>query len=289
MADINLPPYKTILPNEVFGRKAEPLVDIMVGEVPTTLVARLTRFKIPTEDEIIDLIVKYARETDIHSLGNEGSEDDLAKTHFMRLLPVPEIIDIAKKDKDSLQHLRRHYSKSDLWSGRSYIGVLSGTVPNRVLDAAKELLEKDSEVYEKAIRQAGACEWNLTVRLEENGALPNSLELEYLLNRGVRESDVFSAHGDFKNYQTVANQVRLIYGALNSPKIITGITDRSYQFLEESAEKTIKETAQCIASKDVMGGLAGIIGQILGSMGVEEQEEQREPQRKSRGGDCSLN
>lgn len=259
MGNIELPTYKTIVTNEIFGRKAEPLNHPLIGKVDATQILRLTRFKVPTQDEVIEFIKASAQKIDL-SWGNGSSDKDPNTTYFLKLFPASEIKNIAGENKDSLQHLRRHYPNSDLQEGRAYIQAISGVVPDKILNEARELMkQKGSVIYERAIERTGAKEWNLRVRLLENGRFPDSLELEYLMDRGVRRSDVFSAHGNFGDYQNVANQIRILYNVLNSPDLITQIGDSSYHFLEQKAGSTVGETAQCIAARNAVGGLIEII------------------------------
>jgi len=287
MTNIELPTYKTIVPNEVFGKKAKALKSPM-GEVPATQVARLTRFKIPVFDEVIDFIITSAKGIGNYSSGRDEkpSDDDSKLIHFLKLIPPSEVKDIAMRDKDSLEHLKRHYPQSVLQIGRDYLQVSNGTLPNEALDSARKLLEKEgSVVYERAIERIGAKEWNLIMRLQDDGALPDSLELEYLLDRGVRESDVFSTRGDFESYNDVASQIRILYKALYSPKMIAQVGESSYQFLEQLAASTIEGVARCITAKKVIGeSLTSLFGAFI----KPEGKKQKGPFGYS-GGDCSLN
>ena len=262
MPDIELPTYKVILPNEVFGKRAKPLNHPATGELPATLVTKLTKFKTPTQDEVIELIKTVARKG--------GS--------FSEILPPSLIKRIAKGDEEALQHLKSHYPDSNLIPGKVYVETRNGIVPNMVLDSARDLFkEVGSKIYERAIEKTGAQEWNLRIKLQNNGAFPDSLELEYLLSRGVKDSDVFSAQGDFNEYETIANQIRLLYKALYSPEIITQMKDSSYQFLEQRAASTIKETARCIASKKFIGSLGEVLEKIIGGIKEDEKDKSRKP------------
>jgi len=285
---IELPTYRIIVPNEVYGKSAESLDHPLMGKVPATQIIRLTRFRIPTRDEVVDFIRTSAKGIDLYSLGKDKpAEDDPKTTYFLKSLPASEVKDIARGNEDSLKHLRNHHLDSDLQEGRVYLGAFNGIVPNPVLDSANKLVSKEgTEVYDRAIERTGTKEWNLRIRLLEDGRFPDSLELEYLMDRGVRDCDIFSAKGDFENYQAVANQIRVLQNVLGSTGLVSQIGDTSYQFLEQRAASTVRETAQCIAARNAIGGLAGIIGQVIGGIG-----EQQQPPKKPFGysEDCSLN
>jgi hypothetical protein len=286
MGEIELPSYRIIVSNEVFGKKAEPLNHPLMGDVPATQIARLTRFRIPTKEEVIDFIRTSAKGIDAYSLGKDKPSDSDPKTvYFLKSLPASEVKDISRGNQDSLKHLGNHYPESNLQEGRIYLGSFNGIVPNLVLDSARELMKQEgTEVYDRAIERTGSKEWNLRIRLLANGAFPDKLELEYLLDRGVRDSDVFSAQGDFGDYQTVVNQIRVFYNVLQSPEIIAQIGDTSYHFLEQRAASTVRETAECIAARNSIGGLAGMLGQFFGDL--KNQADQPKPKKPS--GDCGF-
>lgn len=276
MGNIELPTYRTIVTNEVFGRKAEPLNHPLIGKVDATQILRLTRFKVPTQDEVIEFIRASAQGINL-SWKNDTSDKDPKTIYLLKLLPPSEIKNIAGENKDSLQHMRRHYPNSDLQEGRVYVRAISGIVPDEILKEARELMEqKGSTIYEKAIEGIGKKEWNLKVRLLENGRFPDTSELEYLMDRGVRRSDVFSAHGDFGDYQTVANRVRILYNALNSSDLIAQIRDSSYQFLEQKAASTVGETAQCIVTGSLVGGLAEIIEKKINECEIPSDQHKKD-------------
>ena len=200
MTNIKLATYDSIVTNVVFGRKAEPLNHPIIGKIDATQIMMLTRYKTPTQDEVVDFIRESTLGIDL-SRKIEPSKEDTRITYFLKSLPVSEIRDIVEKNGDGLQHLRNHYPESSLQEGRIYIEALNGIIPNPILDKAKRLVEKEGNViYERAIEKAGTKEWNLRVRLLENGGFPDSLELEYLLDRGVRNSDVFRLRGDFGDF-----------------------------------------------------------------------------------------
>jgi hypothetical protein len=86
----------------------------------------------------------------------------------------------------------------------------------------------------------------LTVKLLEDGGLPNKEYLEPLINDGVNESRTLLVSGNFSDYnKDVAAQVRLLYENLN-PELIKKIDDESCQVLERLANSTFERTYSCI-------------------------------------------
>jgi len=279
MTDIKLPSYRTIVPNEIFGKEAEgfkhPIMSLIAGKVPAMQLIRLARFRIPTQEEVLEFIRISAKGIEPYFTEEDKPlEEDSGTVHFLKSLSYSEVENIARGNKDSLGHLKEHCPKVSLQEGRFYLNALSGIVPNPVLNFAEKLADKKEPwLYEKLISQDGAEEWNLSIRLLESGKLPDRLELEYLLDRGVRDCDVFSAKGDFGSYQNVADRVRLFYNALSSPEIIAQIGDSSHHFLEQQALLTVRETALCVAGKKAIGGIVAIIGQALGASGDKGQSK----------------
>ena len=278
MTEIELPTYRAIVPNEVFGRRAKPLKRPLVGgKAKATQIATISKSRIPEREEAIDLVRRSAKGIDLVALGkSKPTEEEIKETYFLRLLPVPEIKGIAEGDKEIIEHLKKHYKDGKLQNGRDYILFANGIVPDEFLDSVPERLRKEGVgVYNYLIDKAGREEWYLKIRLLENGAFPDILELDYLLDRGVKDSDVFSVAGNFGDYQNVTNQIRLLYRALNSLEFMSQVKDTSFQVLGNMASSMMQETVKCILGRDlitgVMGGLEGMIKQA-----VEEFSEKQE-------------
>ncbi len=295
MANIELPTYRTILPNCVYGKKAEPLYHRNGGRVSATEVAKLSRYKIPLRDRVIDFIRTSAENIEPCFLGKgEPLRTDSETVSFLKFLPKQYVKDLIKGDKNILEHLKVHYPKSNLQEARHYIEVFNGVVPNEFLDEVRKLRDRERSIaYERAIERVGVGEWNLKVRLLENSSFPDRLELEYLLNKGVRDCDIFSVCGDCEDYKDVANKLRLLYNILNSPELISQIEDSSCQFLEQRADSTVRGTVECITTKKISEGLMGIVGGLIGSLGNlssqnSKQDREKDKSRFNYPGDCGF-
>ncbi len=190
----------------------------------------------------------------------------------MQLLDVIRTIGIegiANEDEKVLSHLRNHLPEGHLSSGRTYLSALTGVLFNKVLDSVERLSKKEGNgVYENAIKSAGEEAWQLVIRLECNDSLPQTKDLEFLLESGVRQSCVLSAKGEFGDYPTIASQTRLIYTAIDSPRKVRKVRDTSLELLKRSAMITTKEAVQCNSNQSAVQGLSGIAGKII--MGIEQ-------------------
>lgn len=286
MTDIELPTYRIIMANEVFGKRAEPLQNSLIGKIDATQIVRLTRFKVPTQDEVVNFIIRKAQEVDIYSIGKEKPSDNEPKIiRSLRLLPEKEVLSVIERNKDSLQHLKNHYPESSFQEGKDYIDSTIGIIPDFFLDLTTKFSEKQRGIaYENLMSKMGLRKWGLRIRLLEDFRFPDSLELEYLMDKGVKDSDVLSVHGDFREYSVVANQIRLFYNSLKSPEMIRKIRDSSYQFLEEIADSTVSWFAKCLSLSKSLGEIFDTIKQVNGEMDKYSDEEFREKVR----GNCGF-
>jgi len=292
MADrIRIPRYRTLIPNSTYGRDAELFRHPITEEkLQATQILQLSRYAVPSEDEVISLIQSTAREFNPLSTAEENqSVREIPLNEFMKMFPSEEVKMIQDGAKDSLSHLRNHCHTGDHQTGRAYLQAANGIIPNELLNSAESAIrEKGAMIYGGLIDKVGAEEWYLRIRLEDNDNFPNSLELEYLLDRGVRDSDVFKVSGDYSDYQTVATQLRLLYHILGKSGEIRKIADSSEPFLKSIAARTIKETAGCLSAKKTIGGLAEGLIERIREMIDESQESDDEKRRKNLFGKCGF-
>ncbi|OGI11586.1 hypothetical protein A3K64_01705 [Candidatus Micrarchaeota archaeon RBG_16_36_9] len=240
MGRIELPTYSTIIPNEIFERRIGSL-RVLDEEVEVTQLARLARFKVPTQDDVINFIKASA---------NDASANQPLQL-LLCLLPNSETKKIAESNEYSLGHFRNH-CPNNLEEGSNYLEVLNGTVPTEVLDRAKIArlsgFNGENELYYSIIKKLGRDEWTLRIKLED-GILPEISELEYLLDRKVRDSNILYIEGASRHYSDAANHARLLYNVENS---IGQIRDSSRQFLNQRACLTVKGAVACITTNDII-------------------------------------
>lgn len=258
MTNIELPGYDVIRPNEVFGRKAKSSNNL---EIPFELseLLSLKIYSVPTQEDVINFIQEAAREFEASSfekgdLSNQNSLD----TYFSSF-PAEEVKEIAEGQKDILDHLKEHSLGTPLERGETYLEANNILVPSQEL----KLFSKEESVNNVPYN------WSLRFRLLEDGKLPDRLELDYLMERGVKDSDVFSVQGNFEAYEVVTNQIRMLSTALNSPHELAKIKNHTGAFLNEEASANLGMVVQCISATDVVGGLGEILQQAFENMGTE--------------------
>ena len=298
MPDIELPTYKNIVPNVIFEKEAKPMKHPVLGELSATQVTKLARFRAPTQDEIIEFIIINAKEIEARSLGssihlNSNSSipvlDNYSTVYFLKSLPSFVIEDISKGNPEILNPLRGHCHDYNSQADREYLMSSNKILLNVVLNSLKELnLNRGAKFYDQAIGATPGEEWTLRIRLLENRAFPDKSELEYLIERGVRDSDVFTVLNCFENYQDTADQIRTLYKTLVSPEIITQLKDKSSQFLEQRAILTIKELIECAAEsittdKNIRELSISSVKSIPNNSGVQGKQKTPEDKREPAG------
>lgn len=261
MKNIRLPAYGAIVPNEVYGKRAEDITHSLMGRVPATQIISLSRVRVPAVEEVINFIRSQASEIDPSFLEEENlSAEGRSGAVPLLLLPASEIKGLVNGDEEILGHLRRHYSGETLQEGRVYLRASSGIVPNPILGASKTLASREgAEVYDLVIGRTSLRSRISMIRLSEDGKSPDRSELKYLMDRGVRDCDVFCIRGDFGNYQEIADQIMMLHNSLGSTGLVSQVRDASHQLLEQRAALVVNATARCIAES---GAIEKLFGEI---------------------------
>src|SRR3989344_5412992 len=121
MGNIELPTYKTIVPNEVFVKNGK-----MIGEVFSKQALIIERYRVPTKEDVMKTIIEEAEKMQEVSAKKEGKK----LSEFLGVLPNSEIGDIANMKQNSLDHLARHYESCGFQEGRIYLEASSGLLPD---------------------------------------------------------------------------------------------------------------------------------------------------------------
>ncbi|MBT3866088.1 hypothetical protein HOF78_03230 [Candidatus Woesearchaeota archaeon] len=252
MTNIELPTYRVIRTNEVFGRRSKLSDNPNVPFELTELVS-LKKFKVPSQEEIIRFIQESAREFDIKPLGKVELFDPNPLADYLSSLPSEEVKNIANGQDESLEHLKEHSLETTLQRGKVYLDVSNMLIKSNDLDS----FPKEGPLGNLPNN------WSLRFKLSKEEKLPDRLELDYLIDRGVKVSDVFTAKGDFEDYEMVANQIRILSNTLSPSNRIAQVRDESINRLEEEASLTLGQLYQCTASKESIGGIIGELSAIV--------------------------
>ena len=255
MANIELPTYRAIRPNEVFGRRYRLSDDPKVPDKLTELLS-LKLFRVPTQEEVINFIQERAKEYGLKPPEKIELFSSNPLADYLGSLPAEEVKRIAEGQKDSLDHLKEHSLGTPLKRGETYLEANNILVPSLEL----ETFPKDEPLGNIP------CNWSLRFKLLNDGKLPDRLELDYLMDRGVKDSDVLAVQGNFGEYGIVTNQIKILSNALNSPHQVAKIKNRTSDFLIEEASANIGLAAQCLSLTGSDGGLGDILQQAIENM-----------------------
>lgn len=274
---IEIPGYEVLFENTTFGKKGQVVrspnsQDLVHG----TNILQISRFYASSEEDMIDLIVETARGFNSATLQfNMRGPLEVPLDYVLTRLPGDEIEKICKREEGIIKHLKEHYPGSPCQVDRAYFYAMNGTVSGELLNSegAEQLIrEHGDSMYAYLIDKVALDEWQLLIRLNAEDSFPESTELEYLLQRGVRDCDVFKATGNYGDYDTLANQVRLLYNIFSFPENVNLLPDNSELEIRAKAVKTILTTASCIAGRRMFGDLADQISKCL--RGSEEQPKE---------------
>lgn len=252
MPEIEMPGYRTVVTNAVFSRHKKTL-DAPFGKVPIEAVSRIMRFEGPSVDDAVKLVVEGSKAV-------QGGFD----THLdFGRFQDNYIQRIAGGNEKVMDHVRRHFPGGDYETGRTYIEVMNSELPTSAMDYLSSTFGRnDSSVYHSVIDYVGRNRWWLNVGLTPEGKFPDSLELEYLMARGVRYSNVFDMWG-FKDYTEVADYIRVMSKVFSNPENISLLEDKTKAMVSVAAQRTLNSLSTCLykenAPASLEEGIAGIM------------------------------
>ncbi|HLC56232.1 MAG TPA: hypothetical protein VJJ23_03275 [Candidatus Nanoarchaeia archaeon] len=252
MANIRIEGYRTILPNEVFGREGEPRKNSFTNVFePTTDIIYFQRYRVPTTESILQSIITSAKEIkDRSKKDSEYTFPEIVKIikagRKLKFLTLEDITNLSKAEEETIDHIREgHIPEIELEQGRYHLRMLNGIFLNNYLEDMKEVIQsKGSDIYGTEIERVGYDPLFLTIRLEDAITLPEREEIEYLMKRRVKVSDVFCASGKNEDYRKLVNMVRLFYDIF-TPREMKKISDTSLSLLQKTANMAIKDSTTC--------------------------------------------
>ena len=281
MEEIKLPTYEVLIPNQLFRKKG--VCNKELPECYAEQITKLTRYRVPKKEEIIDFIRQTAeriqlnpREQPIHSKEKSPTADLLKK------FPKEELEKISKGDVDTLIFLRENYPRNFIKEERPYLNSFNGIIPTNLLDYANEFLKEEDRIdfYNGVIGRYSRNIWNISIKLLGNSELPNKSKLENLISAGVRDSDLFRFQGKPKSYQSAVDQIDLFYNVL-TPKRIASIPDLSHQILEQRAYLAVMNVIKEIIRNKLVNIILRDSGNFLPPLNPNQRNPKRpdDPQR----------
>ena len=287
MANIRIEGYRTILPNEVFGRPSNPIPH-QDTELPvkTTEIIYLERYCVPRTDDILQAIVTSAVEIRDKKSDDKYTFSEIAK--FLKTgvelnhINLKYIEKIASSEKETIDHLQKHMPLIDLEQERYYLRFFNGIILDDILKTSAPAIKSlGNNNYGKMIELCGYDSLIFTLMMHDSKTLPKRSEVEYLMKRRVKTSDVISITGREIDYQKFVKKIEWIYDIF-TPQEIDKIPDTSLSLFGTTASKAILISAKCIKSreyplgKEGMGSLIETVDDLFEqSKGVDDTGFQR--------------
>ena len=290
MDDIQIPGHECLVSNLFFLASGKKLKDSKGVERPASEVLRVTKFVSSGEEEVISFIIENSKKFYYDLDAQDPGEVNYLTLEAFKRFPREDIERIMNEEKETLDHLRGHYDRERLKEGVPYVVVLRCIVHDEILDQARSLeLEEGVRIYDKAIWTFGHKKSDIIIALNENMALPAKDDVEYLLQREVRDSNVFSLGGNLWRYESFAKTVRAVYDALSADRALNLLEDISSQVLDGKSARTIRSTARCIEATAIVESLEKTLGSVTEQLKNAKPEDIDE-ETNSRGyDDCYLN
>ena len=243
---ITLPGFETVCPNQVYAQASEHqppkghgyrLIDFLL----------LSRFTLPTEQEVTDRIESVARKMMKHA---EIAEMKPVSEEFLRNRTPLEIALM-----DLPVEVLRNMSKGDIaldccWSEfdtrMHYLSASMGTIDSETLKKnGKDRYINGPEWYHTAFKKqelidAGIGEKYTIDILLTDGALPAKNEIEMLLRHRVSASETLMISTDMYPVEEARGIITALYAALPGSERLLFVPDRTEQEIDKYALHSTK-------------------------------------------------
>ncbi len=250
MANIKIEGYRTISPNEVFGRASNPIPHNETKLLTeTTELIYLQRYGIPRTDDVLQAIVTSAAE-----VRDEKSKDKYTFSEIAKFLKIgirlnrinSEYIEkIASSEKETIDHIKRHMPPTDLEQGRYYLKLFNGTIINDILKTSAPVIKSiGNNKYGEMIELCCNDSLIFTLMMQDSKTLPDRSEIEYLMKRRANNPAVSSIAGKGIDYQKFIRIVEWFYN-LSTTKEVEKIPDTSLPLFVTTASTAIAVSAIC--------------------------------------------
>ncbi|GEM_PF-4879820 len=276
---IKLQGYEAVVPNHVYKRPIDPIEEPESGKkYPSTQILYLHRYKMPTDNEVVEVIQRAASTlTSGRSSRRRGADKFESIDRALGKLSESYVEAIARGEERPLAHLREHFPRSHCKPGVDYLRVHNVDVSNQSLDEARELRGGEPDFYDELINKIGVHRWELITRLDKL-RFPSLSELEGFLAREVRSCDLFEAdrhYGDYGQVRAQISELSRVFGK----GTVQQVQDTSEKYLLGRAAETVKYLVYCLSEGERRqqagmriislgpGGMGLMLGQLLGGMG----------------------
>jgi len=205
MVHLELPGYNVLVPNWIYWKEYKEKHEL--GEEASEVLS-ITRFRVPTQEETIEDIVKNSEEV---------LRDEVDQLKLM--LPEDIIEKIAQRDPNILVKLAKFY-RENLQQGATYLWTNNGVLPRRYINEMQQAIENKSHpiaetvtTTERTLVRIMAGYWSFVLRLEDE-TLPPKEKVIALLHEGAVNSPALGVKGEYARLWKVIGQVDLLYDCI---------------------------------------------------------------------------
>jgi hypothetical protein len=266
--EMKFPGYDIILANSIFGKEGQGLESLILPiKLPTTDVLLLSKYSVPTKKQVCNYIQNSIKNLElmVHNKNDSEKEWHDYLSNSIKEIPKKEVINLVKGDKDSMKHLESHCELGDHVPGKKYLYALMQDIPSPALDSLVSAYNtKGLFLLSNSLSSINKNRNAFQMQLNKDGSLMDENELKYLLDRGVRNSDVLKIECDREEYLDAVKNLELIYSVLNSSGNINNLKDDSKMFLIYEAVGTLSGFGSCVSGAESFERLSKTLKKKLG-------------------------
>lgn len=236
--DIKIKGYDKVQPNRVYARDVEARTGVERRVVPAKSVLLLTRFRVPSEEQVVDYIAQAAG---IYGQGASGIDNALG------MFQEESIESISRGVPEVMKHLKRHVPEPVGLVGRTYAGVAQGRVLEE--DYRRIAAKKGFAIEElaKLMYHTDPVNWGATFLLNSSYQVAlTHAGLSHLLGINALNSDMMHVFAVNSRAGVLHETLGNVHAGLEDAGRLTRLRDESEIYLAKEADRTLRRTYDCI-------------------------------------------
>lgn len=231
---IEIPGHEVIIPGSIWKVEAPKWRCPAHDEgLDAMRIVTLSRFREPTDEELIRLIRKEAK-LEKGDIGNLAIDIYRTKIHSqLRMLEDSSRKRIIEGDEELMGLIYKHVPETNLQRGMMYAMMSHGIFPRDILNKKQgEFTEDGVSAYNDVINHRCIGTFHFYFRLNKDYSIPDRELVDVLMRSGVKESDVlhFKASSN-PDYEVVNRYLDFFYANFESNEELRYACDLSQERL----------------------------------------------------------
>lgn len=240
MENLKLEGYKEVIPNNVYTNFVGFLGDISFLGTDKAEIIKINRIKIPRKKQVIDCIKKISQEIKSSNFFEKKDYYERNIANFLSLFDKKDLEGIVNDDEEVSTRLEKTINFGNCDPGKKYLLYFNKMFPTYLLSKLNELRStKRKKDFFHHIEKFSENDVRISLLLSDDFELPPFSEIEYLIKKGVKVSDVFSFSGDKETKDKLKEKIEKLYSSLNKKGSIELIEDNSERLLKEISLATV--------------------------------------------------